>query len=173
MDLAHLFKRRDWDPRRVERVQALCLALPEVVEAEQFGGPWWKAGKKPFCSYGGASTRDAGGYHGVDGVTVKVPRLQAALLRDPRFQRERFMGRYGWTHLTFGEDEPDWVEVRDLVVEAYRGVANARQLAKLDAAEAHRQAAPGAKPRRSKNATSRPPSSPAPRSASSPPRRHR
>ncbi len=40
MDAGHDFKRRDWEPKRVARLQRLCLALPEVFEAEQFGGPW-------------------------------------------------------------------------------------------------------------------------------------
>jgi hypothetical protein len=154
MDLDHAFKRRDWSPASVARVQRLCMALPEVVEAEQFGGPWWKAGKKPFACYGAASQKRADGYHGVDGVTLKLPRLQATLLGGPRFEREMMMGHHGWTHMRFTEKPGEWDDVADLVVEAYRGVANQRMLRALDAT------------------ASRPPSGPAPRSASSrPPRR--
>jgi hypothetical protein len=133
MDLDHAFKRRDWNPAWVAKVQELCLAYPEAIEAEQFGGPWWKAGQKPFCFYGASSEKRADGYHGVDGIGVKLPLLeQEAVLRDPRFERERYIGRHGWTLMRF-EGRIAWDEVAELVDEAYRGVANRRMLAKLDA----------------------------------------
>jgi hypothetical protein len=36
----------------VDRLREVCLAYPEAVEVEQFGHPWWKAGKKSFCLFG-------------------------------------------------------------------------------------------------------------------------
>jgi hypothetical protein len=134
MDLAHAFKRRDWDPRKLARVQALAMAFPEVVEAEQFGGPWWKAGKKSFASYGAMSMKDAAGYHGVDGVCVKLPLpLQAAVVKDARFERERMMGHHGWTAMRFTGAKGEWDEVADLLEAAYRNVATPRMLAALGA----------------------------------------
>jgi len=133
MNEEHAFKRRDWDPKLVRRLQALCMAYPEAVEAEQFGGPWWKAGTKAFCLYGAESQRNPdGGYRGVDGMAVKLPLAdQDALLLDPRFHRERYLGRHGWTVLRFS-GTVDWDEVGELVDSAYRNVANHRQLAALD-----------------------------------------
>lgn len=135
MDEVHAFKRRDWNPAWVERVRALCMALPEATEREQFGGPWWKAGGKPFCAYGAESVKDATGYHGVDGVQLNLTLLeQGELVKDPRFERARYVGSHGWTTMRWDE-EPDWEEIRELVVDAYRKVANQRQRKALDASE--------------------------------------
>src|SRR4051794_35539646 len=98
MDLAHSFKRRDWDPRWMRRFADLCLLVPEASEVEQFGGPWYKAGKKPFAFYGAESEKDpTGAYHGVNGAGFNVTPLdQSALLQDPRFTRPRYIGYRGW-----------------------------------------------------------------------------
>ena len=132
MDLEHAFKRRAWDPKTIARVQALCMAYPEVIEAEQFGGPWWKAGKKAFCAYGAMSQKRADGYHGIDGMCVKLPLpVQKVILRDPRFEPEMMMGHHGWTSMTFTGRKGEWEEVAGLLDTAYRAVAIKRMLAKL------------------------------------------
>jgi len=133
MDLDHAFKRRDWDPRWMARLARICLAFPETVEVEQFGGPWYKAGKKPFAFYGAESTKDAAGHHGVDGAAFNLTDLdQSALLQDPRFTRPRYIGQHGWAMQAWSK-EPDWGEVRELAESAYRKVANQRMLRALDA----------------------------------------
>jgi predicted DNA-binding protein (MmcQ/YjbR family) len=33
----------------ISKLRALCLALPETQEGEQFGTPVWRAGRKTFC----------------------------------------------------------------------------------------------------------------------------
>lgn len=113
-----------WDARRIAKVRSLCMALPEVVEVEQFGEPWWKAGKKAFCSYGGEDMQE--------GVAFNLTLLdQQQLCRQPRFAPTHYIGQHGWTTLTF-DGQPDWDEVEDLIGLAYRKVANKRQLALLE-----------------------------------------
>jgi predicted DNA-binding protein (MmcQ/YjbR family) len=134
MDLDHAFKRRDWDPKMLARIQKACLSYPEVIEAEQFGGPWWKAGKKSFCCYGAASEKRADGYHGIDGVCVKLPLpLQQELIKQPRFVPEMYTGRHGWTMLRFEGRKAELDEAAGLIDIAYRLVANQRQMAALEA----------------------------------------
>jgi len=136
MDEVHAFKRRDWDPHLLARFAEICLAFPEAVEVEQFGGPWYKAGKKPFAYYGSESERTPDGeYHGVDGAAFNLTPLdQSAVLEDPRFTRPHYIGHHGWV-ATRWDREPDWDEVRELALSAYRKVANARQLKALEATQ--------------------------------------
>ncbi|MCA1819927.1 MAG: MmcQ/YjbR family DNA-binding protein [Thermoplasmatota archaeon] len=121
---ANATKKRLWDPAKVGRVRRICMGLPEVVEVEQFGEPWWKAGKKAFCSYGAEHLRE--------GVAFNLTLLdQQQLCKQSRFEPTHYIGQHGWTTLTFGP-KVDWDEVEDLIGLAYRKVANKRQLAALD-----------------------------------------
>jgi predicted DNA-binding protein (MmcQ/YjbR family) len=121
---AALHAQKRHDPKLVARLRAIALAYPEAVEVEQFGEPWFKAGKKPFCAYG------AEGGH--DGASFNVSRMdQAELVKDPRFERTHYIGQHGWTTMRFTPPVA-WDEVEELVGIAYRRVANRRMLAKLD-----------------------------------------
>jgi predicted DNA-binding protein (MmcQ/YjbR family) len=147
MDEEHAFKRRDWDKAWMRRFAQAC-AFPGVVEVEQFGGPWFKAGAKPFAFYGAASERvGPDRYRGVDGASFNMtPMDQAALLEDPRFVATPYVGKHGWVTMRW-DAEPDWGEVRELAESAYRKVAGKRLLAQLDGA-ASAGKAPAVRPRR-------------------------
>ena len=106
------------------RLRKTCLAYPEAVEVEQFGSPWWKAGKKSFCIYGSSD--------GHVGASFNVsPEEQSLLLEDPRFYRTGHIGQHGWTSMRFDE-RIDWPLVEELVEVAYRRVALKRMLKALD-----------------------------------------
>jgi predicted DNA-binding protein (MmcQ/YjbR family) len=112
------------DPGRIERLRKICKAYPGVVEVQQFGEPWWKVGKKSFCSYGAEG--------GKDGAAFNVSLMdQSELVKDPRFERTHYIGQHGWTTLTFGRDV-DWAEVKELVDIAYRRVAGKKLIAELE-----------------------------------------
>lgn len=117
-------KRAAWDPGRVERVRGICMSYPEVAEVEQFGEPWWKAGRKAFASYGADGLRD--------GMAFNLSLVeQAELIYDPRFAKTQYVGQHGWTTLAFGRTV-DWAEVEELIDSAYRKVALRRMLLKVD-----------------------------------------
>jgi hypothetical protein len=129
---AHARRAADWDPKLVARLRKLCLAYPEVVEVEQFGGPWFKAGKKAFCAYGAESEKVDGAWRGRDGASFSVSLMdQSELVKDPRFGRTHYIGHHGWTTMRF-EGAVDWDEVVELVDIAYRRAANRRMLSRLD-----------------------------------------
>ena len=137
MDHDHAFKRRGWNKAWMKRFAAACN-FPGVVEVEQFGGPWYKAGGakgKSFASYGAESVKvGPNEYEARDGASFNMTLMdQAALLQDPRFERTHYIGQHGWVNLRF-DGEPDWDEVRQLAESAYRKVAGKRLLAELDAA---------------------------------------
>ena len=117
--------RRKTVKTHVTRLRKICLRYPEVAEVEQFGGPWWKAGKKSFCVYGADEGRSGAAFN----LSLAE---QAILIGDPRFTPTRYMGQHGWTTMVF-EGAVDWEQVEDLVDVAYRDVALKRMLRALDA----------------------------------------
>lgn len=124
MQQLHATKKKVWDAKKIERLRKICMSYPEAVEVEQFGEPWWKAGKKAFCSYGAEGMQEGAAFN----VTLLD---QQQLCKDSRFAPTHYVGQHGWTTLTFGK-AVDWKEIEELVDVAYRKVANRRQLAALD-----------------------------------------
>ncbi len=121
----------DWNSRFVERLRELCMSYPEATEVEQFGRPWWKAGDKSFCIYGGEAEKTDGVWRGRDGASFNLtPKDQSRLLQDTCFRRMPYLGQHGWTTMCW-QGEPDWDEVAELLDLAYHKVANQRQLKAL------------------------------------------
>jgi predicted DNA-binding protein (MmcQ/YjbR family) len=138
----------------IARLRAMCLVLPEVTEALQFGTPTWRAGKKTFA-----------GVHAYDGPLrltfwVGVER-QALMTADPRFTIPAYLGHNGWIALDVSQDA-DWNAIEALLHDSYRHFALKRMLAQLDGGQtggatgpdgarpglpAHRPRGPARKPR--------------------------
>jgi hypothetical protein len=116
----------------LERLRALCLALPEATERLSHGEPtWFVQGKKTFVTYAN--------HHHDDRLAfwcAAPPGAQAALVdaAPERFFVPPYVGHRGWLGVRL--DGPvDWGEVADLVEDAYRQVAPRRLLAALDATQ--------------------------------------
>lgn len=106
-------------------VRPLCLALPEAVEASQWGNPAWKAGKKTFCT--------ANAWNGKISLQFWVGKdHQLGLTADPRFRVPAYTGHNGWIELIAndGVSKPD---IEPLVAMSYRHFALKRMLKTLDA----------------------------------------
>lgn len=115
---------RKHDQRHLARMRKICMAYPEVVEVEQFGNPWWKAGKKSFCIYGESD--------GQQGASFNLSLLdQSLLLDDPRFYKTGHIGHHGWTSMRFS-GKINWQQVEELVETAYYRVALKRMLRALE-----------------------------------------
>jgi phosphoribosylglycinamide formyltransferase-1 len=108
-------------------VRAFALSLPEACETDSFGHPNFRAGKI-FATFEIVKGRPS--------VAVKLDRTDGqALLGDPRFFPTPYGARNGWVSLWVDEPvAPGFL--RDLVLRAYRGVANRRMLAALEGAAA-------------------------------------
>lgn len=103
----------------LERVRALCLALPEATETRTFGNPAFQITGKSFCVL---ET-----YRGDFSVSVKVGKsAQSSYLKNPRFYRTPYVGRYGWVSLRVDAAPLDWSEVRELIEGSYRQIAPKR-----------------------------------------------
>ncbi|MBK7399078.1 MAG: MmcQ/YjbR family DNA-binding protein [Myxococcales bacterium] len=114
-------RRADAPGKVLERLRAICLALPEANERVSHGEPNWFAGKgKVF-----ASLDDH--HHGAAHLSVWLPQppgVQELLIEaDPeRFFRPPYVGPRGWVGVVL-DTAPDWGMVATLVRDAYVHVA--------------------------------------------------
>jgi hypothetical protein len=108
--------------RYLERFRKIALALPEVVETESFGHPWFRAGGpkgKVIAVFG----PEAGHWS----VCFKVGKANMALfLADPRFVKTPYVGNHGWVSLLLDPKQPNWEEVAELLRTSYRNNAAKR-----------------------------------------------
>ena len=107
----------------VERLRAICLALPETTEKLAWGEPTWRVRERLF-----AQLDDH--HHGADHLAVWLPaplgEQEAMIFSDPaRFFRPPYVGHRGWVGVRI-DGQPDWTVVTMLVEQAYRQVAPAR-----------------------------------------------
>ena len=111
----------------LERVRAICLALPEAAEGGGVGNPSWRVRDKIF-----AMRHDS--HAGLWGIWCKAPPgAQRALVDgDPdRFFVPPYVWVHGWIGISLGAEQ-DWDLLADLIEEAYRMTAPKRLIAALD-----------------------------------------
>lgn len=105
--------------RYLERIRRIALALPEVVETECFGHPWFRAGGvhgKMITAFGGKDGRWT--------LCFKAGKANMSLfLADPRFQKTAYIGNHGWVSLHLDAVKPNWEEVAELLEMSYRNNA--------------------------------------------------
>jgi hypothetical protein len=104
----------------VDRLRAICLALPEATEKLAWGEPTWRVRGKLF-----AQLDDH--HHGAEHLAVWLPaplgEQEAMIFADPqRFFRPPYVGQRGWVGVRI-DRRPDWTVVTRLVEQAYRQVA--------------------------------------------------
>ena len=107
----------------VERLRRLCLALPETSEANSWGHPNFRAGKKTFCTFEIVQSRPS--------IAFRLPPAEArALLRSEGAFSTPY-GRGFWVSL-YVDHEVDWGRITDLVERSYRTVASKRLVAAIE-----------------------------------------
>jgi hypothetical protein len=119
----------------LDRLRALCLALPEAHEVVAWGEPTFRVRNKVFAMYASPDTHHGRGRPGVWCKTTSTN--QDLLLRaDPvRYFFPPYAGKAGWVgvHLDAG---PDWDTLAALLEEGWRMTAPKRLVATLDAGAA-------------------------------------
>jgi len=113
----------------VERVRAICLALPEATERLSHGSPsFFIAGKKTFVMY-------HDNHHG-DGILglwcAAPPGVQEELVdtEPDRFYRPAYVGHRGWIGVRL-DRKVDWKEIEQILIDAYTCVAPPKLAAQL------------------------------------------
>ena len=124
----------------IERLRAICLALPESTEKIAWGEPTWRVRGKLF-----AQLDDH--HHGADHLAVWLPaplgEQEAMVFTDPaRFFRPPYVGARGWVGVRI-DDKVDWSVVSRLVAQAYGLVAPPRLREALASAPAPSRARKG------------------------------
>ena len=124
----------------LDRLRAICLALPETHEVEAWGAPTFRVRNKLFAMYAAAENHHG---RGIPGVWVKSTHVnQDLLLRaDPaRFFLPPSVGPSGWVGVRLN-GRPEWGMLSELIRDAYRLTAPKKLLATLDSTEADRKSA--------------------------------
>ncbi|GAB3436120.1 MmcQ/YjbR family DNA-binding protein [Actinophytocola sediminis] len=112
----------------LSRLRALCLALPEATERLSHGEPTWFV-RRAFVSYAN--------HHHDDRLAfwcAAPPGVQEEMVAtdQERFFRPPYVGHRGWLGV-YLDVAVDWVEIGEIVTEAYRTVAPRTLVARLDA----------------------------------------
>ena len=107
----------------VDRLRAICLALPESSEKVAWGEPTWRVKGKLFAQLDNH-------HHGADHLAVWLPaplgEQESLVFLDPqRFFRPPYVGSRGWVGVRI-DGRPDWKLVASLIQQAYREVAPPR-----------------------------------------------
>ena len=117
------------DDDALNRLRAICLALPEASEQGGVGNPTFKVRDKIFAMR-----------HLMDGrlsVWLKAPPgAQGALIHTSpeMFFRPPYVGQHGWVGAWLDADL-DWEQLADLIEDSYRMTAPKRLVVRLDQAE--------------------------------------
>ena len=109
----------------LEKLRAICLALPEAIEKETWGNATFRVRDKIF-----AMTSDDGAR---DGLLCKAPAGSQMVLvgADPgRFFVPRYVGSKGWVGMRL-DRKPDWAEVALLVRRSYAMTAPKKLTAQI------------------------------------------
>lgn len=117
----------EFDHPLVERLRAICLALPEAVEVEAWGRPTFRARKPIFVHVSASAERPYSFVFKTD------PDEHLALAQDARFFGPPYYDRSRWMAVDLDAPATDWAFIEELVETSYRQVANRRQLTALDA----------------------------------------
>jgi predicted DNA-binding protein (MmcQ/YjbR family) len=104
--------------RTLRRLRRLCLSLPDVTEAQSWGHPNFRVGKRTFATFEV--------YRGRPSIAVKVEAgVEQLLIDDVRFFRTPYGGNRGWVS-AWVDGDVDWTLLKDLVRRAHTLVAPAR-----------------------------------------------
>jgi len=115
----------------LERLRAICLALPDAHEVEAWGEPTFRVRNKMFAMYASAHNHHGAGR---PAVWCKATLTDQDLLvhsEPDRYFVPPYVGPKGWVGIRLDE-APDWRAVADILHEAYRLIAPKGLLARLD-----------------------------------------
>ncbi len=116
----------DADPI-LDRLRAICLALPDSRETLTWGQPHFRVKNKIFAGFGEEKGRLVIGF--------KLEKAHAdTVIMESRFWRAPYVGQHGWVSMDASAIK-DWDEVEDLVLESYRLIAPKKSLSKLEAVD--------------------------------------
>ncbi|HTM22396.1 MAG TPA: MmcQ/YjbR family DNA-binding protein [Kofleriaceae bacterium] len=104
----------------IDRLRAICIALPDVSEQVAWGEPTWRVGGRMFAMF---DTYHHGSAHLAVHLAAPPGAQEQLVESDPdRFFRPPYTGSKGWLAIVLDTD-PDWGMVASLVETARDVVA--------------------------------------------------
>ncbi len=101
----------------LERLRALCMALPEAREVEAWGAPTFRV-KTMFATYSAPDTHAERPAAWVKAVPASQRLLVSAA--PDRFFVPPYVGPRGWIGVYLDGDATDWDELAELLADAWR-----------------------------------------------------
>lgn len=154
----------------VERLRAICMALPEVAEKIAWGTPTWRVGGAAGRVFAQLADHHHGNPHLAVWLAAPEGAQQALIEAEPsRFFRPAYVGHLGWVAAILDE-QADWQMVEAVVRQAHR--VSAAKLGRKQAAmilAMAGEATPAKKPRATP--AKKPRATPAKRSRATPAKR--
>ena len=117
-------KREQQEKARLEKLSAICLALPQAVREDQLSHASFRVSKKVFAYY-------LNNHHG-DGIVSVCGKVlsgdnESIIAANPRkFIMPAYIGPRGWVGLRLDRPTVDWSEVKELVRGSYAQIAPKR-----------------------------------------------
>jgi hypothetical protein len=118
----------------LDRIRALCLALPDAHEVEAWGEPTFRVKNKLFAMYASSANHHGAGRPGVWIKSAAVTQDMLVRAESARYFVPPYVGKSGWVG-AYLDKRPDWETIADLLRDAYCMTAPKKLLARLDSAE--------------------------------------
>jgi len=123
-------KRERLEKDRLEKLSAICLALPQAVRENQLSHASFRAAKKVFAYYLNNHHGD-----GIVSVCCKVlpgDNVRLITANPQKFIMPAYIGPRGWVGLRLDRPTVDWAEVKELVHGSYAETVPKRLLKLLE-----------------------------------------
>ena len=115
-------------PEDLERLRAICLALPEATEKIAWGDPTWRVRDKIFAMQKG---NHEGGRPSLWLKAAEGAQATLVEAKPKRFFVPPYVGHKGWIGV-YLEGRVPWALVEELVEASYRLIAPKRLVARLE-----------------------------------------
>lgn len=114
----------------IERLRAVCLALPQAHEVEAWGEPTFRVKNKIFAMYAASENHHGAGRPSVWCKSTHL--IQDLLIHEDRarYFSPPYVGPKGWVGIRL-DKRPNWTTVAELVRDAYLLTAPKRLAAAL------------------------------------------
>lgn len=109
----------------LDRLRAICLALPNAHEVLAWGAPTFRVRNKIFAMYAHADNHHGAGRHAVWCNSTSLMQDMLVRSRPDRFFVPPYVGPKGWIGIRL-DRRPSWREVAELMRDSYRLTAPKR-----------------------------------------------
>lgn len=116
----------------IDRLRAICLALPEATEVEAWGEPTFRVNGKLFAMHASPSNHHGGGRESVWIYATHVEQDLVLRARPDRYFKPPYVGPSGWIGAWL-DRSPPWGEITELLRGGWRQRAPKKLAAKLGA----------------------------------------